>query len=286
MNGPPILVGVDGSPASLAAVDLGAREAVLRGRRLRIVCCDAGAGNSAWVDLPMSAGPGISPVDPQQAVGLAAARIDLNLVAMVAEVLSGEPAAILIRESEQAELLVLGHRGRGGFPELLLGSVTTRVAGHAHCPVLVTRAMPIPTAGDVVLGIDGSRANRAAVGLAFAAAARYHTGIIAMHAWSGPNLTGPTDVLIISPGPERAAQASLLAESVDPWTRKYKSVPVRRRVVQDSAAHALVQAGRSAQLIVLGRRGDNALPGRRLGSVSHAVLHHATCPVAVVPAGE
>jgi nucleotide-binding universal stress UspA family protein len=284
MNAPPVLVGVDGSPASLAAVDLAIREATLRQRSLRIVHCDVWAGHPGWVDLP-STGPGVPLDDPHQALQLATNRAG-PAVTSHAEILPGDPAAVLIRESKQAEVVVLGHRGRGGFPELLLGSVTTKVAGHAHCPVLVTRDAPIPTAGDVVLGIDGPPTDPAAVEFAFAAAARYGGGVVAIHAWSGLDITGPTDLLITQPASEQAARVALLAEVVDPWAQKYPTVAVRQRVIQDRVAHALVEAGRSAQLIVLGRRGYGGLPGRRLGSTSHAVLHHAGCPVAVVPAAD
>ncbi|GID98222.1 universal stress protein [Amorphoplanes digitatis] len=88
---------------------------------------------------------------------------------------------VLIRESATADLLVLGHRGRGGFAALLLGSVAIKVAAHAACPVLITRGPP-PAGGDVVVGVDGSAAGGAAIGFAFQEAALRGVGLRALHA--------------------------------------------------------------------------------------------------------
>lgn len=106
------------------------------------------------------------------------------------EVLAGNPTTVLIRESAHAHVLVLGHRGRGGFSALLLGSVAATVAAHAACPVLITRGMP-PTRGEVLVGLDGSPADDAAVGFAFHEAALRNADLRALYASNEPNLTGP-----------------------------------------------------------------------------------------------
>lgn len=281
MTGAPVLVGVDGSAASLAAVDLAVVEATLRRRALRIVYGDSWADHPVWVDLPSGGLPDDSRADPQQVIRAATARAGTAEVPITGEVLAGDPATVLIRASATAELLVLGHRGRGGFPELLLGSVAVRVAAHAACPVVVTRGEP-RTAGDVVLGVDGSPPNRAAIGFAFQEAALRGTGLLAVHAWHGPDLTGPTDMLVYDLGTERTAQAEMLAGAMSGWSQRYPSVRVHAEVVTGRTARVLVEASTEAQLLVLGARGHGGLPGRRLGSVSHAVLHHADCPVAIV----
>jgi nucleotide-binding universal stress UspA family protein len=188
---------------------------------------------------------------------------------------------VLIRESAGAELLVLGHRGRGGFPELLLGSVSIKVAAHATCPVLVTRGEPAG-GGDILLGLDGSPANRAATDFAFQEAALRDTGLLAVRAWRGPELTGPTDVLSHEDDLEGTTEGKALTEAMSGWSQRYPSVRVRVSLVSGQTARVLVAASTGAQLVVLGARGHGGLPGRRLGSVSHAVLHHASCPVAIV----
>ena len=283
MTGTPVLVGVDGSAASLAAVDLAVREATLRGRAVRIVYGDAWANHPAWVDLPVPSGalPAEPLADPEQAIRAATERAGAAGVPMTSDVLAGDPATVLIRASADAELLVLGHRGRGGFPELLLGSVAVKVAAHAACPVIVTRGEP-PADGDVLLGVDASPATHPATGFAFQEAALRGTGLQALRAWHGPDLTGPTDILIYDPDTEQAAQAKTLTDALSHWARRYPTVPIHANVAPGRTAHVLVNASSGAQLLVLGARGHGGLPGRRLGSVSHAVLHHADCPVAVV----
>jgi nucleotide-binding universal stress UspA family protein len=282
MTGPPVLVGVDGSAASLAAVDLAVREAALRRRAVRIVYGAPWANHPAWANTgPSSDLGGDLLADPQRAIRAATERAAIGHVPVTGEVLAGDPATVLIRESTAAEILVVGHRGRGGFPELLLGSVAVKVAAHAACPVMVTRGVP-PAEGEILLGVDGSPANHAAVGFAFQEAALRGTGLLALHACTGPALTGPTDILLYDPETEQTEQDRMLTEALSGWSQKYPSVPVRRQLVADRPARALVKASGRAQLVVLGARGRGGLPGRRLGSVSHVVLHHAACPVAVV----
>jgi nucleotide-binding universal stress UspA family protein len=75
-----------------------------------------------------------------------------------------------------------------------------------------------------------------------------------------------------------ADEERVLAESLAGWREKEPGVEVREAVVRDKPARALVAAGLTAQLLVVGHR-----PGRRLGSTTHGVLHRAACPVVVVP---
>jgi nucleotide-binding universal stress UspA family protein len=270
-----ILVGVDGSAASLDALDLAVAEAAWHGSPVRVVCVDPWAAHPAWIDTPR---PGPA-TEPEQALQAARAHTDAPFAA---EVLAGDPGAVLIRESASAELAVVGHRGRGGFPELLLGSVALKLAGHATCPVLLTRG-PAALAGDVGVGVDGSPATEAAVGFAFTEAARRGAGVVAMHVSTGPDFAGPTDALIFDPATERAAQRALLESALTPWRERYPDVPVHEDLRWERPGRALVELSTRVALVVVGRRGGSGLPGRRLGAVTHAVVHHASCPVAVVP---
>ena len=281
MTGPPILVGVDGSAPSLAAVDLAIREATLRERAVRIVFGDIWANHPAWAnnDPASELAAGLLS-EPQQAIRDATDRATAQ-VPVTGEVLAGDPAAVLIRESAHTDLLILGHRGRGGFPELLLGSVAIKVAAHATCPVIITRGA-IPADGDILVGMDGSAADDAPLGFAFHEAALHGADLRALHAWYRPNLSDADLVLRDDTQPEDTAHAQTLTEAALNWSRKYPTVTMYRELTTHRAADAIVAAASSAQLVVLGARGHAQLPGRRLGSVSHAVLHHAACPVAVV----
>jgi nucleotide-binding universal stress UspA family protein len=283
----PVVVGVDGSASSLEAVELAAREAVLRRRPLRVVHA------FIWPYLHVPLGP--SPYGPpegglrHQAESLLAeagarARAAAPDLAVDSEIVSGEAAAVLVDASRTAELIVVGDRGLGGFTGLLIGSVAVQLAAHATCPILVARGGVHPAA-PVLLGVDGSPANDPAVGFAFEEAALRGVPLVAMHAWTHPVSTGPGDMLplVYDADELMAEEARVLAEALAGWHDKYPGVVVRRELPHAGARGALIEATHRAQLVVVGTRGRGGLSGLLLGSVSQAVLHHAACPVAVVP---
>jgi nucleotide-binding universal stress UspA family protein len=274
-----ILVGVDGSAASLDALDLALGAAALRNVPVRVVYADPWANHPAWIDAPAP------PADAAlKALDAARERAGPNPAVEAWDVLAGDPGTVLVRESANADLAAVGHRGRGGLPELLLGSVAARLAAHAHCPVLVTRAGQRRTsdAPDIAVGVDGSPAGGAAIGFAFQEAALRGVGLVAVHASTGPDLSGPTDALIVDPEVEQAERHRLLTGALARWRNRYPNVPVREDFRWDRPGRALVDASARVALVVVGARGRGVLAGRRLGSVTHAVLHHAACPVAVI----
>lgn len=135
-----IVVGVDGSEASRDALRWAHEEARLRGASLRLV--------HVWVYPYL--GPRTGVHEPRELMeGDAAALLADELQRFRAEVpdgvaveprlLEGSPPDGLVAESRDAELVVVGTRGRGGFSTLLLGSVSSAVAHHAHCPVVLVR---------------------------------------------------------------------------------------------------------------------------------------------------
>jgi nucleotide-binding universal stress UspA family protein len=284
MVGPVILVGVDGSPSSLAAVDLAVGEARSRGLPLRLVYGDPWAGHPAWAQRD---GPDREPLpDPEAALVAATSRAEAagaGGVRVIAEILSGDPAAVLIRESAGAALAVVGHRGRGGFPDLLLGSVADKLAGHAGCPVVVTGRAAMRAGGEVVVGVDRSQAAYRAVGFAFEEARLRGVCLHAIRAWTGPRLAGPTGRLGYDPLGGQRREEQICERAVAGWRERFPQTPVRTELCWDTPARALLAASGTAQLVVLGARGAGGLPGRRLGAAAHALLHHAGCPVAVVP---
>jgi nucleotide-binding universal stress UspA family protein len=200
------------------------------------------------------------------------------------ELVTGAAAAVLIDAARTADLVVVGDRGLGGFGSLLIGSVAVQLAAHATRPVLVARGRGRP-GGPVLVGVDGSPANDPAVGFAFEEAALRGVPLLALHAWTGPVSTGPGDMLplVYDPAAVEADETRLLAEAVAGWREKYPDVEVRRMLVRRHARRALIEATGRAQLAVVGTRGLGGFTGLLLGSVSHAVLHHAAGPVAVVP---
>jgi len=285
----PIVVGVDGSPTGLHAVDLAVREAELRTRPIRVVYANTWASHPAWVDVaPSGLVAERLTSQPRQALDQALARIAAtgHDVPATGEVLVGNPTAVLVHESQWAALLVVGHRGHGGLPLPGLGSVARQVAAHALCPVLVARGT-LDATGEVLIGVDGSPGNDAAVGFAFEEAALRRTQLLALHAWTGPISTGPGDMLplVYDLADVAAEETRVLAEALAGWQAKYPDVTVHRRLVRAHAARALVEATGRAQLVVVGTHGHRAVAGWLVGSVTHALLHQAGCPIVVVRQG-
>jgi nucleotide-binding universal stress UspA family protein len=280
------VVGVDGSEASFAAVRLAAREAGFRGRSLRVVHA------FVWplVQATMAGVPRPEPDaemrrDAEQIVRDAVAeatKADPEL-AVTGDLVTGGAGGALVDASRDAVLVVLGDRGLGGFTGLLVGSVAVQVAAHGSCPVLVARGRE-HASGPVVVGVDGSATSDAAVQMAFEEASARGAELVAVHFWTGPVSTGPGDMLplVYDYDDVEADEVRLLAESIAGWRERYPEVPVTRRVIRGHPAHGLVDESVQAQLLVVGARGRGGFTALLLGAVSQAVLHHATCPVAIV----
>ncbi len=185
------------------------------------------------------------------------------------------PVDLLVEESEAAEVLVLGVRGSGGFSALLVGSTTVRLASKAHCPVIAVRAelhRRRPRHG-IVVGVDGSPEAAEALEFALSEAAETKQSLTAVMAYADPASLGNA---VIHPLVNAA-----LAEALAGWGEKYPDVSIERLIVCEQPVKALVEASAAAELLVVGSRGRGALRSM-FGSVSHGVLHHADCSVAVV----
>ncbi|MGW2208679.1 universal stress protein [Streptomyces sp. NPDC001781] len=278
----PIVVGVDGSGPSLRAVDWGAEEAALRGAPLRLVYASLWERYEGEL-IAQELNRPVEEVMARDVVGTAEARARSRHpgVEVTTDVLAGEPEYALVRESAVARAVVLGSRGRGGFAEALLGSVSLTVAGHAHCPVFVLRDGPEdePVGSPrIVLAVGDRLSDTAAVRFAAQEAGLRGLPLEAVRVWrrpSGPlpgHGAGGTD-------PEEAAR-QLVAEAL-------RDVPEgAATVVRTPEGHtrdALVEAARGATLLVVGAHHRHGGFGLQLGRVAHGVLHRASCPVAVVP---
>ena len=282
----PVVVGVDGSGSGAEAVCWGAREAARRRVRLRLVSAlvlpspnhigNPGLGTSYKATMTEAA-------ETVLADAVALARSTEPGIDIESELRTGFAVPVLLAESEQAGLVVVGSRGLGGFTGLLVGSVAVALAARGVCPVAVVRGAAEESTtdtGPVVVGVDGSPTSEEALALAFEEAALRGAPLLALHTWQD-------DVVELSIAPlvdwnaVEAEEHVLLAERLAGWSEKYPDVEVRRRVVRDRPAAELVDLSRTARLVVVGSRGRGGVRGLLLGSVGHALIHHAHCPVLV-----
>ncbi|MET9173716.1 universal stress protein [Streptomyces misionensis] len=280
----PVVAGVDGSEESLRAVDRAADEAALRGAPLRLVYASLWERYEGSL-IAQEVGRPVEEVIARDVMGAAERRAHQRRPGLVvtAAVLAEEPEVALVNESSLARLVVLGCRGRGGVAELLLGSVSLSVAAHAHCPVIVLRGRPEEPAapGRVVLGVTEKGACPAAVRFAAEEAALRGVPLEAVRAWRRPaHTTAGHPPLSGAPVPAQEEAAEALEEALRDLPDGLRA---QRRTAEGPARDVLVGASRDAGLLVVGVRRRSGRFGPRLGRVAHGVLHHARCPVAVVP---
>jgi len=266
-----IMVGYDGSPGSEDALAWAVREARARARVLT-VCHACPAYPPSAADAP-----DLARTDGERvlAQGIRRAQALLGSGEIRPLLTAGPAAAALCELSASAQLVVIGSRGLGGLPGLLLGSVSSQVAAHAAGRVVVVRGHwrgPGPGQQPVVVGSEGSAGSAAAVAFAFEAAALRKTWLLAVCALAdAPGDLGGRDQIENHFG-------HLLSRA----EKEHPEVAVRRNVTDSSARAALLTAAHDAQMLVVGARGLGGLRGMLLGSVSHAVLEDAGCPVAVL----
>ncbi|MCQ4041287.1 universal stress protein [Streptantibioticus rubrisoli] len=279
---PYVVVGIDESAASQAALDWAADDAAARHDQLRV----GHAWRIALRQLPDADGGRLVEAARQAAEELVA-RAERRVrdrhpeLELTTELLPGEPAVNLLSLAEGADLLVVGARGLSRFPELLLGSVGETLAAHSPCPVAVVRTAASGS-GPVVVGVAPDE-RREPVEFAFAEAERRGVPVRAVRGWLDPQTppghTVPPAEVVERDRAEREELATVLA----PVREAFPSVAVRIEVGPVEPEAALVDASWDTSLLVVGarrHRGRFALP---LGRVTRRALHHARCPVAVVP---
>jgi nucleotide-binding universal stress UspA family protein len=287
-----IVVGVDGSIPSDAAVAWAAQEACERGAALEVV--------HAWMLplVPWSAPPTPLLTDPTGFEDAAQAILDHSMqVARVwvgdrpleveGRLIEGQAVQSMVDRAEGADLLVVGNRGHGGFASLLLGSVALGCAHRSTVPLAVVRGnRATPGSGDVVVGVDRSEGSLRALRWAAEEASRLGSRLVAVHGWETPWAVPPGGLAY---GPVldetfRREAGELLDKVTAEAVADLEDPPeVVCRVEPAVAPQALLTAARSAALLVVGTRGRSGLSGLFLGSVSQQCVHHAACPLVLVP---
>ncbi|MFF7453189.1 universal stress protein [Kitasatospora sp. NPDC008115] len=290
-----VVVGVDGSPESLAALDWAAEEAARRESRLKVVL--------AWPTV-------VTPLSVLGTVDLARRQADVTLrdaelrvrerwpeLTVQAVQVPTDPVRALVDEvsgaqepdGAPAELLVLGSRGFGAVAGFLVGSVSQRVLTRTDCPVVLVRRGEDgeEQAGprEVVVGVDPFEGADAVLAHAFEVAERRGLPLRAVYSWTLPatyqyaGIAASVDVT----GEMLVYAKGELTRVVKPWRHKYPQVEVVEEAVNARPAKVLADRAAGAELVVIGRRVRRTPIGAHVGAVAHAVLHHVPCPVAVVP---
>lgn len=277
-----VVVGLDGSPNSKAAARWAVEEGRLRGAKVEFVTA---FGIRAPHHLPDR-----TALVTDREVAVACARMQAGHLAdipdhgvpVMTRTEHGDPARTLVAAAREADLLVVGARGHGGFAGLRLGSVSVHCIQRAACPVVVVPASVAGTSltAPVVVGVDDSPVSRAALAAAAHEASLRSARVVAVHAveWRplGTDLVRPEKQQLVDWG------RHLLTGMLDPVRVQWPDVRFDEQVVPGHPAHVLREAGRTAGLLVLGSRGHGQLAGLLVGSVSLHVLSRVHRPTMVV----
>ncbi len=269
-----VIVGIDGSREALCALHWAATEAERRRWPLRITYVTSAEDREVAQKMVDAA--------------VADVRETWSGVDVTGDWVSGDPAAVLTRTATERDILAVGSRGHGRIASVLVGSVSSAVAQHAICPVVVVRA-PLPGhpdgTGGVVLGVDGSEASMAATGFAFEAASVRGLPLTVVHAVWDPYTESQAVVAVLSDSRRVVVDDSELldvAETIAGWRERFPDVEVVTRYENGRPDRVLADASSRADLLVVGARGRGPAATLSLGSVSRQVLKRAHCPVAVV----
>lgn len=285
-NGQPIVVGVDGSEHSAAALAWAVEEARHRELPLHVV--------HAWIwplmHVPLGPAPGAPEgagfqAQAEQILADAVAeagRLGADLT-ITSALEPGSPGPVLNALSRSAALVVVGSRGIGGFTGMLVGSSASSLARDAACPVVVVRGTVDPTL-PVLVGVDDPAADDPTLQLAFDAARMRGVPLVVARAIEAPLALyglagGLTELLDV----ERKGAHDFLADLLAPARDRNPDVEVRIQVLVGSPGGALSKASADAQLVVVGSRGMGGFKRAMLGSTSSSLLHHAECPVLIDP---
>lgn len=281
-----IVVGIDGSSESTAAVAWAAAEAVKRAARLRIVRAwqveTRGRFHFTATPIPDTATDPAKQAREQADHAAALARESSPELDVRVEARGGPAAWTLIENSKDALMLVIGATTRDGLDRAVFGSVTTHAVAHARCPVVIVRGTqdPSPLAAtlrrSVVLGFDFSSDALVAAEFAFVFAELHGLNVVAVE------VSPPIDAPVGSASDDIARAEARIDEALRPLAAAHPGVGLTPTIARGRPAHVLLEEGARAELLVVGSRGLGRFEGLLLGSVGAALAQHARRPLAIV----
>lgn len=280
----PVVVGIDGSRTHLATVDLAVTEAVRRGAPLVIVHAWPGRYSGSF----RPRGPVPTEADGRHLLDVAARRAEHTAPGLaVSTHLAAESAVhILVQHSENARLLVVGHRD-ATLIRPSWGSTATYLAHHGACPLLVHRGAA-PDQGPVVLAASTRDSATPTVACAYEEAALSGSRLVAVHVWTHPAGQGAASPVALSAAyaEDRREADVRLVGALAGWASRFPDVTVERLVLHDlDVAYTLERASRRGRLLVAGMGRNGRFAELLYGSLGLALMRQAVCPVLLVPSG-
>lgn len=290
---PNILVGVDGSREALQAAEWAAARAKLNNAQLQIVCAYALPSYTA-----ASMESGFAVIDNDVIRASAQTVVDETLTHLAklgyqaeGRVEPGDPTAVLVQLSQQADLIVVGTRGTGGFADRLLGATSSALPAYSRCPVVVVPGrgadQQFTPVKKIVIGVDGSRRSRKSLRRAIEEAALWGAQLTAVDAVPMASSAG-----VLAWLPATVDRESILRDVRDELKAICKAesagsgVEIHAHALDGNPAALLTEFSTAVELVVVGTRGRGGFAGVLMGSTSQSVLAHSTCPVLVVPTGD
>ncbi len=277
-----IVVAVDGSDRAPRVLEWAFNEARAHGVPLEVVTVASLAVvvDPKWILVPPD-------VDVEEVARKIQARViasvDTTGVDIEAFCPVGGTAAKILEHAADADLLVMGSRGRGTFARRVLGSVSHQVVTHTTIPVVVVPDAA-PATRRIAVGVDGSENSKQALRWAWSQA-RVHEAsleVVVAYEWPTPTMVSPW-LADMTPRDRREVRDRVV-EHVDELVHAVtRGADVARTVMNGPPAQMLLERARDVDLLVVGSRGHGGFKGLLLGSVSQRCLSHAPCPVAVVP---
>jgi nucleotide-binding universal stress UspA family protein len=282
-----IVVGVDDSSASRCALEWAVVEATARHAPLDVVYAwrniyRTWPGGPSLVDLAVT-----SRAEAEEWLAALVARTcAADQVSVSGKLVEGRPSAVLLAAAPAADarMLAVGARGVGGFDGLLLGSVALHVASNAPCPVVVVRVAAQPT-GRIVVGIDGSPESKTVLSMAFDEASVRKIGldvlrVVYVHS-EAEGVPNRAAALAAATSEASESMTHLLADVA----HQYPDVDVRTQLPVGYPAEILIKASSQASMLVMGSHGAGGFADMGLGSIAHALVQHARCPLLLLRRG-
>ncbi|MDO5723856.1 MAG: universal stress protein [Flaviflexus sp.] len=272
----PVVVGIDNSASAQEALDFGAAQAKALGCPLRIV----------RIYSPLYGISGVDPTPPsddrkrlEDSLERAQAHVaeKFGLEAST-EWESDDPAVALTKMSSDAALMVLGARGLGAMRRIFVGSVSTKVATYADCPVIVVREGEHDPEGPIVVGMAPEKESLTALTFGFVMARAHgcRLEVVRAHQHAAAAIPNMPEGETKEAAKESARTAVSRSEEIfQKYCEYYSDVEANFVHVRGHASEALVDRAPSSRMIVVASHGKGELRATVMGSVSMTVLHNA-----------